>query len=560
MLVTVNALACQFSLKDDLVFIHMPVTQASLTAELLKEQLQQAGYGRCFLLQDQLKNLLVEYQQIQQKVKQHLQPEGHLLKYKIAERRHAELSVEISADAMVVTAEITSAYGGNPISANDVVKAGQEAGVVFGFQKEQILQLVAVASRAEPGTKTKAEIASGRLPVPGKDSVFQLLINDMSARNRQPVARSFGKVDLRDFGAIASVKAGESLMWRHPPTKGTEGMTVTGSRLSAVDGQELPWGVAEGSAIAEDNPNHLIASRDGMPRLLEACVAVDEVFVINNVDTASGHIIFKGAVVINGDVAVSMKVIAGGNVFIKGLMEGSLVESGGDITIGGAVIGHQFGEEGEHAELSTLLRAKGHIQCALAQYASFKCEGRLTASKQLLHCQVEAGSVLAGSEEKVSGKIVGGRYYLGSGLRCANLGAPSGSLLHIILNKQMDPLQEKQTVLRSGLVGIKAEMELVKQHVEQMKQMEKSQAVLEQMNAMVQEFEDHRRIASAFISDIKLLEDQRRQLLLSVCVEVTQQLFAGVECSFGHELLRTKKEYGPSRIRLSEQGVVVEPL
>jgi uncharacterized protein (DUF342 family) len=48
--------------------------------------------------------------------------------------------------------------------------------------------------------------------------------------------------------------------------------------------------------------------------------------------------------------------------------------------------------------------------------------------------------------------------------------------------------------------------------------------------------------------------------LLSVCVEVTQQLFAGVETSFGNELLKTKKEYGPSRIRLSEQGVVVESL
>ena len=41
---TVNVLACQFNLKDDLVFIHMPVTQTNLTADLLKEQLQQAGY------------------------------------------------------------------------------------------------------------------------------------------------------------------------------------------------------------------------------------------------------------------------------------------------------------------------------------------------------------------------------------------------------------------------------------------------------------------------------------------------------------------------------------
>lgn len=538
----------------------MPVTQTNLTIDLLKEQLHQAGYGRCLLLQEQIKNLLLEYQQIQQKIKQQQQAEGYVLKYKVAERIHAQLKVELSSDSMLATAEITAAYGGNPISANDAVKAGQEAGIVFGFQKEQILQLVAQASRAEPGTKVKAEIAAGRQPSPGRDSVFELLIRDMSTRSKQPVARSEGKVDLRDFGAIASVKVGEALMRRHPPTKGKEGMTVTGSRLPALDGQQLPWGSAEGSEISADNPDLLVASRDGMPRLMDACVSVDEVFVINKVDAGSGHIIFKGAVVINGDVAEAMKVIAGGNVFVKGLFEGDLIESGGDVTIAGAIIGHQVGEVGENTELSTVVRAKGNIQCTLAQYASIKCGGRLTVAKQLLHCQVEADSVLAGTEEKANGKIVGGRYYLGNGLRCGNLGAPSGSLLQILLNKQMDPLIEKQNVLRTSLVGLKAEMELVKQHVEQLKQMEKSAAVQEQMSAMVEEYEEHRTIAAAFIGDIKQLEEQRRQLLLSVCVEVTQQLFAGVETSFGNELLKTKKEYGPSRIRLSEQGVVVESL
>ena len=67
----------------------MPVTLTNLTADLLKDQLQQAGYGRCLLLQDQIKNLLLEYQQVQQKIKQQLQAEGHVLKYKVAERVRA---------------------------------------------------------------------------------------------------------------------------------------------------------------------------------------------------------------------------------------------------------------------------------------------------------------------------------------------------------------------------------------------------------------------------------------------------------------------------------------
>jgi uncharacterized protein (DUF342 family) len=446
------------------------------------------------------------------------------------------------------------------VSANEVVKAAQELGVIFGFQKEQILQLVAQASRALPGSKTRAEIAVGKLPVAGRDSVFELLIRDMSNRNRQPVARSEGKVDLRDFGIITSVKTGEALMRRHPPTKGKDGMTVTGCRIAGADGRLLPWGNADGSVISTDNPDLLVATRDGMPRLSGDSVAVDEVFVINKVDSGTGHIIFKGAVIVNGDVAEAMKIIAGGNVLVKGLFEGDLIESAGDVTIMGAIIGHQVNEVGADTILSTKVRAKGHVNCNLAQYSSIQCEGRLTVAKQLLHCQVEADSVLAGSEEKANGKIVGGRFYLGNGLRCGNLGAPSGSLLQILLNRHIDPLLEKQQVLRSSLAGLKAEMELVRQHVDQLKQMEKSPAVQEQMCALVEEFEQHRHLAASFIADIKQLDEQRRQLLLSVCVEATQQLFAGVETSFGNEVLKTKKEYGPSRLRLSEQGVVVESL
>ncbi len=322
---TVNVLACQFSLKDDFVFIHLPVTQTNLTLDLLKEQLHQAGYGRCLILQDQVNNLLVEYQQIQQKIKQQPSSDAPSLKYKVAQRIDAQLKIELNSDATVATAEITSAYGGNPVSANDVVKAGQEAGVVFGFQKEQILHLVTQASRADAGSKLKAEIARGRPPAPGRDSFFEVLIRDMSTRSKQPVARSEGKVDLRDFGAIASVKTGDVLMRRHPPTKGKEGMTVTGVRLPATDGQQLPWGAAEGSEVSVDNPELLVASRDGMPRKLDASVAVDEVFVINNVDTGTGHIICKGAVVVNGNVTTAMKVIAGGNVIVKGLFEGDLI-------------------------------------------------------------------------------------------------------------------------------------------------------------------------------------------------------------------------------------------
>ncbi|WP_337878914.1 FapA family protein [Rheinheimera sp.] len=552
-----EAIACQFSLKDDLVFVEIPVSLTDISDATIKEQLEQAGYGRCLLLLDQLTNLVTEYKQIQQKIKQQLQSEGYILKYKVAQRKPAILNIMVSDDTMSAVAEIIAAFGGQHVSANDVVKAGQEAGIVYGFQKEQILQLVAHASRAESGSKVRATIAVGREAESGKDSVFEPLISDMGNRIRKPVAQSEGKVDLRDFGVIASVKTGDVLMRRLPPTKGKPGMTVTGKALQALDGQEKSWGAGEGAEVSPQDPSLLLASRDGMPRLLEAAVTVDEVFVINKVDASTGHIIFKGAVVINGDVAESMKVVAGGNVFVKGVFEGTLLESGGDVSIGGAVIGHQINDETGSA-LSTVIRAKGNIQCTLAQYTEFECEGLLNATKQLLHCDVQAAEVLAGMPDKINGKIVGGNYYLGSHLKCGELGALSGSQLKIRLNRLMDPILEKQAVLKNTLLELKAEMEEIRQHVEQMKQMERSPAVMEQLTAMVKDYEEQRRIAAAFIADIKQLEENRRQLLLAVAVEARQKLFTGVECQIGQELTRTRREYGPSRIRLTDQGVVVE--
>lgn len=550
---------CQFTLEEDVVYIEVTVSAADFSEAMLLEQLHAAGYGRSLLLKDQQATLLLEYKQIQIDIQRQVKSEGVLLRSAIAARKPAVLTVNIASDAMSVDAEIMAAFGGTPISANDVVKAAQNLGVTFGFYKEQILTLVSQASRAEPGDKVRATIALGREPVPGKDSVFEAMILDMGNRLQKPIGESQGKVDLRDFGSILSVKEGELLMQRHPPTKGTPGMTTTGQLLHAPDGKEIAWGAAQGAAINPTNANQLIATQDGMPRVLDTSVCVDEVFEIGEVDGTTGHIIFKGAVLVHGDVKDSMKVIAGGNVIIKGVFEGMLLESGGDVSIAGAAIGRQLTED-ESVSYSTIIRAKGNIECTLAQYTQLECEGMLHASKQLSHCQVSAAEVLVGALDKINGKVIGGHFSVGRRLRCGELGAPSGSQVKISLNRWIDPLLEKQSVLKTTLLALKAEMKEIKEQIERLAQMERTLAVQEQLIAMAKDFEEQRKIATAFIADIKQLEENRRQLLGAVGVEAKLVLFNGVECHIGQESNRSRREYGPSVFRLTSEGVQIEAL
>ncbi|SNY46382.1 hypothetical protein SAMN06297280_1089 [Arsukibacterium tuosuense] len=551
----------QFSEHDNTIKITVPVSLTAISAAEIQQQINNHGYERCLVLQDQLTNLLVEYQQIQQKIKENLIAENSKeLSYRIAEKRDAQLTFDISEDKMMATAIITAAWGGAPVSANDLVKSAQANGIVFGFSKEQIIKLVSYAAKAEPGSKVKLMIARGRAMVPGANSRFEPLLAEMESRRNRPVVKTDEKADLRDFGVIPAIRTGEAIMRRHPPTAGVAGMLVSGEMIPATPGLQLEWQLGEGVELAPADGDLLLAARDGLPRVIEAGATVDEVFTVKNVDLATGHIVFRGSVVVNGSVTEGMKVVAGGNVFVKGMVEGTLIEAGGDITINGSVIGHQLAQADQQSEYSTELKAVGDIQCNLAQYSRISCGGNLYVSKQLMHCAVEAAIVYAGPEDNPNGKLVGGYFYLDLGLFCGNLGAPSSSAVLVKLNRQLDPIVEKQEVLRASVAAERTEMEELRQQLEKLKKIEGNAQIEMRRLELVAKFEEHRELAVSLINDIKILEAQRQEKLAELLIVVRQQLFSAVEIHFGKEQVKSRREYGPSKVVLVDGHPSIEPL
>ena len=556
----VNSVAMQFSREDDLISIEVSLALLPLTAEAVREGLHAAGFGRCYIPADLMNNLLADYQAMQSELKLAKISANTRIQRRIAQRKNAEIKFDFAPDGMSVQASIVAAWGGAPVSANDLVKAAQEQGVCFGFQKDSIVQLVSAASRSEPGVMHQAVIAQGREMQPGLDARFEALVPGMAVRENKPVMTSQSRSDLRDFGVIPSVRQGEPIVRRLPPTPGIDGVNVRGEITVAVPGQTVDWQEGEGVVVSPHDADLLIASRDGMPRILEAGAVVDEVYAVNKVDLSTGHIQFRGAVIVNGDVNEGMKVVAGGNVFIKGTMEGSLIDAGGDVSIGGSVIGHQLNQQGDEPGFSTMVRAKGDIRCLLAQYVKIDCEGDFHATKQINHCHVTARMVVAGTEDKLAGKVVGGRFYLDLGIKAGVLGSPSESSLYLDLNRRIDPVVSKQQALRQNLSAIKLEMEQIKQNIEQLKKLEKSEATSEHINAFVDEFEAQRTVAVAIVEDIKRLEAERLSLMAETAVIVKQQLHGGVEVVVGAERVPVKRGYGPSQILIVQGALKIDPL
>jgi hypothetical protein len=553
------ALPMQFSREDSAIFIEVGASLLPLTAQDVRSAFTQSAFSRCFLQTDYLQTFLQDYADLQLELRQQLIHEGYRLKRQIAIRRDAELVFEIAVDKMSVVAILTAAWGGAHLSANDVVKAAQEAGIVFGFQKEAIIRLVTTASKAEPGAHCREMIALGRPMAPGADSQFLSLYQGKDERDGTPVLLDNGKADLRDFGVIPSVAAGEALMRRVPPTAGIDGMTVDGEVTAATAGQAIEWEVGEGAAVSDHDADLMIAARDGMPRLLEHGMCVDEVFAVKTVDLSTGHIQFRGSVVINGDVHESMRVLAGGHVYIKGTFEGALVESGGDIQIGGAIIGHQLSQPVDGEWLSTVVKARGNVQCNIAQYARIECAGQLSVNKQITHCHVNAGSVLAGTGDKPQGKIVGGTLSVATTLLCGALGAPSESTVHLNFNRELDPLTERISSLRQSVNNIKQEMEQIRLSLEQLKLQKPSSALQEMMKRLIADYDLQKRAAMALIDDIKKLEIHRAEIASKCQLHVFKNLFAGVEIRLLQDSILIKQQTGASKVLFVEQKLQLQP-
>lgn len=552
----------QFSEHDDIIKVTLSVTDKPLSERLIQEQLKQSGCERCYILQPELQKLLANYQELSKALTDDSVENAPVLSCYIAEKRPAELKFEISEDKMTAYGIITADWGGAAISANNLIKSAQENGIVFGFSKEKIISLVSRASKAEPGIEIKQDIANGKLPVKGKNATFLPLISVINRRRNKPVIHDDGKADLRDFGVIPSVSAKDAVAQRLPPTEGINGSTVTGEILPTEPGVMIDWVLGSGVEISADDPDILIATHDGLPRMIEHGATVDELFELKNVDLTTGHIMFNGSVIINGDVTTGMKVIAKGNIYIKGLMEGALLEAGGDIEIGGAVISHilEPASPGQKVEYSTVLQAKGNIQCNVAQYTRICCEGNVYVNKYLMHCSVEAAKVFAGPEEKPNGKIIGGNFYLDYGLYTGILGAPANSNIDINLNRQLDPLMDKFKVIRASVASEKAELADIKAKIDKHKRVKGNDKRDPELAALLKEYDSRSTDIIGLINDAKKIETLFREKLTALEVCVKNKLYSAVEIKSGVFSVRTRREYGPSRIQVVDNELVINSL
>lgn len=489
---------------------------------------------------------------------------GRTIRYQVLERVDAKIRITIESDEMGANAEITSAQGGKHLSAKAILTTAQEAGVKKGFSKEHLIQLAQRAAKEAPNNQVNMQIASGRIPVNGKDAIIKPLVESAQTRILKPKNREDGSVDMRDLGDIICVKVGDPLAKKVPLTQGVQGYTVTATPLAPEPGNNIELVAGEGTTISPQDPNILVSGKVGLPKLINNGMEVDEVYKIKNVNVATGNINFTGSVIIDGDITEGMKVTASGDITVGGFVESATLESGGDITISGGIIGRKHDIEKNYITditMSVNIYAKGSVYAKYAQYAQITCAQDIRIEKQLLHSILDIhGRLWVGEVDKANGKLIGGYTKAGSSVNAGMIGATAGSNTIVNFEHKILKFKNKINQVEELLKEESDKTHELKAAINKLKKLPKEKSKPEILAKIVPAYQYHANKMGEILNEKGTLEDNLQKYMASVYIEATEKLYHGVELIVGDFNDRSRREYGPSKIIYRERKILIDPI
>jgi len=489
---------------------------------------------------------------------------GRTITYQVLERVDAKINITIETDEMGARAEITSAQGGKHLSAKAILTAAQEAGVKKGFSKEHLIELAQLAAKEAPNSQVDMQIATGKLAKNGKDALIKPLVESAQSRILKPKKQEDGSVDMRDLGDIICVKVGDPLAQKVPLTQGIQGYTVTATPLSPEPGNDIELVVGEGTNLSPKNNNVLVSEKVGLPKLINNGMEVDEVYKIKDVTVATGNINFTGSVIIDGDVTEGMKVIASGDITVGGFVESATLESGGDITISGGIIGRKHDIEKTHITditMSVNIHAKGSIYAKYSQYAQISSGKDVRIENQLLHSILDInGRLWVGKSEQASGKIIGGYTKVGTSVHAGMIGATAGSNTIIHFEHKIQKFNDEIHQLEE-LIKIESDKSNELQAaINKLKKLPKEKAKPELLAKVVPTYQYHANKMGELLNEKEVLEASLQEYMASVYIEATEKLYHGVELIVGDFNDRSRREYGPSKMIYRERKIIIDPI
>lgn len=475
----------------------------------------------------------------------------------VASRQDATLSITISADKMTATAVLQTPQGGRLMSLENAKAILVKAGVSRGFKQAWLEALLAKQLQLKPGKKIEAVIAQGKPAEQGLNAQLIKQVTTLSERIKQPQELADGRMDLRDFGKLASVGAGTILIKVQMETPGKEGYNVVGDTLPTKPGVGIKLVAGDGTEIPPDDPLTLISTQAGVPIDIENGIRVDDIFTIKDVCVETGHIDFDGSVLITQNVDPSMKVKAKGDINILGTIDGAEIIASGNITVKQGIIGHL---DHDTHQLSTVVRCDGDLHIGHAQYASLSANN-IIVERQTSHCEMMAKNsirIAEGKKGKGVGKLIGGKVLDAKHILVAEIGTESGAKTEISimqaghqLIKKHDKLLEQLHETEQHLLEITEKKRLINALPNSLHKQEAQAKISQENNHWLEQSKKLHALVAKFNAALHFLLDHSD-------IKISHTLHPGVEFHLFTKNLKTSRTYPACTVHLKDNAIEIE--
>ncbi|MCR5179207.1 MAG: FapA family protein [Lachnospiraceae bacterium] len=301
--------------------------------------------------------------------------------------------------------------------------------ILFGIKKENIENYFKNRQYC-----TEIVLAEGKAPRDGEDAEVTYHFNtDLHAK---PTMNADGTVDYYHLNLINHCKEGDELATLKKEDLGDNGMNIFGDPVKPRKVKVLALHPGKNTRISEDKL-HLFANKTGHAILEGEHVTVSDVMQVENVDLSTGNIEYEGSVEVKGVVADGFEVKCGGNLLVKGIVEGAKVEAGGDVILERGVNGMGHGQ----------IKAERNIVTKFIENATITAGGSVT-SESIIHASVSAGTEITVSGKR--GNITGGHLSATEQIEAKTIGSEMGgsTIIEVGVNPRLkEEIKEKEMAL-----------------------------------------------------------------------------------------------------------------
>lgn len=284
-----------------------------------------------------------------------------------------QYKLSISDNDMEASARIYPASEtGIRLDAKDFIKELKSNGIKYGIQETEIEKAF-----LDEIYCTDIVIAKGDPVKDGKDARIEYYFN--TDPKIKPTVLEDGSVDFFRLNTINNCKKGDILARLFKEEEGALGMTVKGAVIKPkkVKKDRLRYGH---NIEAEDEDTIIRSLVDGHVTYIDGKVFVSDMLELENIDNSTGNIDFEGSVTISGNVQSNFTVKAGGNIVVQGIVEGAVLEAGGNIIIARGMAGMGKGSLKAGGNIiakffeNTNVVAGGYVQTESALHSTIKAE------------------------------------------------------------------------------------------------------------------------------------------------------------------------------------------